>query len=208
MLPAQRCPEWEYKNHPQYSAIVPARALDIMGALSTDLAASAATAIDTRQAHQKLFSELVPSGYDYYAGHYRGEDFPCLKRSSVGIRGDPRVGAPPHKVSLRMHRLSSAIRNIITALDKEAPISTSQELLRLVAFISRSFVDFLTIHPYVNGNGHAARTILCSIMLHYGFKPVWSIDSHPQEPEYSALIINYRSGNTAPLEAYVLQWLI
>jgi fido (protein-threonine AMPylation protein) len=208
MLPAQPCPDWEYRNHPQYATVVPARALELMGTLTTDKVEAAATAIDTRRAHKKLFSEVTPLGHAYYAGHYRGEDFPCLKTCEVGVTGDPRVGELPYRVAFRMRRLSSFIRDIITALDAETPITTKEELQRLVVFISRSFVDFLTIHPYVNGNGHAARTIMCSIMLHYGFPPVWRIDSHPQDPEYTMLISQHRSGNPEPLQRYILERLI
>jgi fido (protein-threonine AMPylation protein) len=204
----RRCPEWQYKDHPQYATVMPGRATALIGTLSTDTNESAATAIDTRSAHKRLFSGLTPDGYEYYAGHYRGEEFPCLKGYAVCIPGDPRVGVHPHRVSLHMYRLSSAIRNVITALDREAPISTVVELQRLVTFISRSFVDFLTIHPYADGNGHAARTILCSIMLHYGFQPVWEIDPRPAEPEYTALISRYRGGDTLPLETYVLRWMM
>jgi len=208
MLPAQPCPEWEYKDHPQYATIVPARALELKATLSTDKIASAATAIDTRLAHRKLFREVTPTGYDYYAGHHRGEDFPCLKTYEVGVGGDPRVGERPYRVAFRMRRLSALVKEIITALDKEAPISTKEELQRLVDFIGRSFVDFLTIHPYANGNGHAARIIVCAIMLHYGFPSVWSIDSRPPAGEYTTLITQHRSGNPAPLQRYILEWLV
>jgi fido (protein-threonine AMPylation protein) len=207
MAPAPGCPEWEYTNHPQSATAVPARALELKATLSVDPVAAAAAAVDTRDAHYKMFSQVTPIGFPYYAGHYRGEDFPCLKLCSVGINGDPRVGEQPHRVGLRMFRFSSFIKKTIIALDAEAPISTTRELQRLILFISRSFVDFLTIHPYVNGNGHAARMILCAIMLHYGFQPKWPIDERPAEP-YTVLITEYRNGNPLPLEAHILQWLI
>jgi fido (protein-threonine AMPylation protein) len=207
MFPVVLCPEWNYRKHPQYGTIMPKRETELMGTLVTDKVASATIAIDTRTAHQKLFGELTPPGHEYYAGHYRGEDFRCLKNCSVGVAQDTRVGAPPHRVALGMLRLSRAIRDTISALDKECPITTNQELRLLVQFIGNSFVDFLTIHPYVDGNGHAARTILCAIMLHYGFRPVWTLDSHPQEPDYSDFIVRYRNGDTEPLKQHILQWI-
>ncbi len=208
MSPVQTCPEWEYRHHPQYNTVVRARAVELQGTLSTDRTASAATAIDTRSAHRKLFSEVTPVGYDYYAGHFRGEDFPCLKKCVVGITSDPRVGELPHRVAFRMYRLSSFIKQIITALDKEKPIATKEELQRLVEFVGKSFVDFLTIHPYVNGNGHAARTIMCSILSHYGFRSGWHIDCHPPDPEYTTLITQHRGGNPEPLQRHILEWLL
>lgn len=178
-----------------------------MGALTTDTEFAAATAIDTREAHKKLFSGVAPRGCEYYAGNYRGSDFRCLKHCTVGVRSDPRVGEKPHRVALRMHRISAAIKKTLTALDSEAPISTTEELHRLTTFICQSFVDFLTIHPYANGNGHAARMILCAILLRYGFQPYWKIDTHPAEP-YADLITEFRNGNTEPLQRYVLQWIV
>jgi fido (protein-threonine AMPylation protein) len=203
---ASPCPQWEYRNHPQYAATVPARAVELMGAMSTNSAASASMAIDTRPAHRKLFSEVTPVGHDYYAGHYRGEDFPCLRSCHVAVGG--MNGELPHRVAFRMGRLSRYIRDIMTDLDTNKPITTKEELQRLVEFISRSFVDFLTVHPYANGNGHAARAILCAIMSHYGFAPVWRIDSRPPEPEYTTLITQHRGGNPTPLQVHILQWII
>lgn len=201
------CPEWKYENHPQHARVMALRVVEIISAISTDGTVLASTAIDTRAAHRKMFLELAPRGYEYYAGHYRGENFPCLLSCFVTIQSDPRVGVAPQKVGYRMSRLSTNIRNSIAALDREAPITTSQDLQRILAFLCRTFVNFLTIHPYVNGNGHAARMILWCIMMRYGFRPIWQIDVHPPDPPYSDLIARYRSGENAPLERYVLQWL-
>jgi len=106
-----------------------------------------------------------------------------------------------------MYRLSSSIKSTIVALDRQSPITTTLDLYRLVVFICQTFVDFLTVHPYLDGNGHAARTILCSILLHYGFQPVWTIDPRPSDSVYNQLIASYRGGNTEPLERYVMQWI-
>lgn len=206
MTPAQPCPEWNYKLHPKYRTIGPARADEVIGTLSTDRNQSAATAIDTRGAHQRLFRELTPPGYEYYAGHYRGESFPCLKEYEVAVQG--HQGEPSFRVPMVMRRFSSSIKATITELDRETPIATNQELQRLVVLICWSLVNFLTIHPYADGNGHAARTIMCAIMLHYGFRPIWGIDERPNDPPYSDLIRAYRSGNTGPLHQYVLEWFI
>lgn len=212
MTPAQPCPEWKYKSHPQYNTIGPTRAGEVIGTLSTDRNLSAETAIDTRKAHQRLFRELTPPGHEYYAGHYRGESFPCLKECEVVISNSSGVveheGEPSFRVLMVMRRFSSSVKAGIMELDRETPISTNQELHRLVVLICRSFVNFLTIHPYADGNGHAARTIMCAIMLHYGFPPVWGIDGRPADPPYSDLIRAYRVGDTAQLHAYVLGWFI
>jgi fido (protein-threonine AMPylation protein) len=209
MFTVHPCPQWDYRTHAQYTALMPVRAAQLKDTLHADAKISAATAIDTRQAHQQLFSGLTPRGYDYYAGHYRGEDFPCLKTCLAYIPGELMVGELPYRVALRMQRLSSFMRDIITTLDKEeAPITTKEELQRLVVFTSRSIVDFLTIHPYMNGNGHAARTIMCAIMSHYGLPSAWQIDLRPPDSEYITLISQHRNGNPEPLQAYILERLI
>lgn len=208
MFPALPCPDWDYKTHPHYHGTMPRRESELRDALAKDKETSANTAIDTRKAHETLFGDLVPAGCEYYAGHYRGEEYPCLKFCRVGIPGDRRVGIEPHRVALAMLRLSSAIRDTMDALDGDEPITTNQGLLRLVNFIAANFVDLLTVHPYRDGNGHAARTMLYAILVHYGFQPVWSIDKRPPEPEYSTLISSYRSGHSVPLVRCILQWLL
>jgi len=200
------CPEWKYENHPQHNTAMPLRVAEILSSI-TDSALCASTAIDTRQAHRKMLVELTPPGYEYYAGHYRGEDFPCLLSCEVRIPHDPRVGAPANTVLARMSRLSANIRAGLVALDRQEPITT-KDYQRILAFICATFVNFLTIHPYLNGNGHAARLILWCILRRYGFWPRWQIDIHPPDPPYSSMIARYRSGEKQPLEQYVLQWLV
>jgi hypothetical protein len=126
---------------------------------------------------------------------------------AVMIPADPRVGVPANTVLERMTRLSASIRDGIAILDRQVPITTKDHK-RILFFICSVFVNFLTVHPYLNGNGHAARVILWCILRRYGFWPLWQIDVHPPDPPYSELISRYRSGEKGPLEQYVLQWLV
>jgi hypothetical protein len=61
----------------------------------------------------------------------------------------------------------------------------------------------------VNGNGHAARFVLWTILGRYGYWPErWRVDPRPPDPPYTQLIFDYRSGNHEPLETYVLQSVV
>lgn len=202
------CPSWEYKGHPQQATIAGGVAL-ILAALAARKMETLALAIDTREAHRRMFREVTPAGCDYYAGHYRGERFRCLKFCSVTIPTDPRVGAPPELVDFRLRELNAEIRAGIKALDANVLLGDQQRLRYVLALACRAFVAFLTVHPYANGNGHAGRLIAWCITGRYGHWPRrWPVDPRPPDPPYSQLIVDCRNGNPEPLEMYLLQALI
>lgn len=80
------CPEWEYDQHPGRSTTLPATTERVLREVRLGALPIVSMAADTRPLHGKLFSLLVPSGFEYYAGHYRGEHFPCLVDYEVAIR--------------------------------------------------------------------------------------------------------------------------
>jgi len=146
---------------------------------------------------------------EYYAGHYRGEHFRCLRFYPAGIPSDPRVGSPPSAVVFLMQELSNEIRAGLTALDANVLLTTEERLRYLVALASRAFVAFLTIHPYANGNGHACRLIVWSILGRYWhWARRWPVEPRPPDPPYSTLIVLHRNGDIEPFERYLLQMLI
>jgi hypothetical protein len=109
-----------------------------------------------------------------------------------------------------MAELAVTIRAGLAGLDDafkapKAQLSAAQRATYVVAFACRIFVEFLTIHPYANGNGHAARFCLVAILQRYGLLLTgWSIDPRPSPP-YSELIFRHRRNEPHLLERAVLQ---
>lgn len=198
------CPQvWEYEGHPRRAELA-TRAAAILLALRRGLLDTAALATDSRPAHQDLFDYLAPPECPYFAGHYRGEDFRCLRHCPVGVRGDPRVGATPQRVLTQMAQAAQTVRDGMLALDRTAA-PEHERLMTTVALACQTFELFLRIHPYVNGNGHAARFVLLAILGRYGYWPRgWTIDPRPGNPDYLAMILAYRNGDLRPLEEFVL----
>jgi hypothetical protein len=205
------CPPWEYRDHPDSSRLI----VEVLQSVLVHLRSPGVEALgfvsNTRTLHRQLFSRLIPDGYDYYAGNYRGSDFRCLKYRPVGVQGDLRVGYAPEDVGPAMNQLEQDLRSGIIGLDEgftlpNAKLSRQTKLYFLVVFVSRLFVQFLTIHPYVNGNGHIARLMVWAVLGRYGYWPKrWPIEPRTEDPEYIKTIRAYRNGQPQRLENYILK---
>lgn len=202
------CPGWEYEHHPSRSNVIDEIKRIVTG-LGSGHIETRSLIVDSRAVHQTVFQTVTPTDCEYYAGHYRGEAFRCLRHYAVTIPSDPRVGAPAYSVDYLMRELASVIGVGLLALDADDSLSVNEKLRYIVTLACRVFVAFLTIHPYANGNGHAGRLIVWCVLGRYGHWPKhWSVDPKPPDPPYSALIKLYRDGQTEPLEKYILQTLI
>jgi hypothetical protein len=194
MHPAD-CPGWEYESHPNRPSLKQLISSALI-ALRDGRLDTFAVASDTRPQHGVFFCSLTPVACGYYAGHYRGENFRCLRFYSVKINSDPRVGAPPSAVEYLMEELTRQIQAGLTALDANVLLPPKERVRYAITLACSAFVNFLTIHPYANGNGHAGRLIVWSILGRYGLWPLrWTIDPRPPDPPYSSLISEYRGGN-------------
>jgi hypothetical protein len=111
------CPSWEYDRHVNRVALLGREVAHILAELRRGSLDTRQIVMDTRGIHERLFRDLVPSGYEYYAGHYRGENYRCLKYHAVGIFSDPRVGCPPQQVLSYMRELSRIIQDALATLD-------------------------------------------------------------------------------------------
>lgn len=212
--PESDCPAWEYADHPKRKIILQERTEDIVVQLYQQQLDFVEYAADSRPIHRYLFSLLVPREHLYYAGHYRGEDFACLKNYYAGVEGDSGVGFPPYRVEERMEKIAQWIRQGMRVLDTthqgpDTQISPEDKLLNAVAFSCAIFVEVLRVHPYANGNGHVARFILWSILGKYGYWPKhFPIEPRPNHPSYTWAINEYLKGNMQPLEDYVLRCIV
>lgn len=179
------CPAWEYKNDPRHSAILPTRCAEALYLLRTEQLDSAAAAQDTRPVHQHLFRELAPSDALYYAGNYRGSPYRCLEYLSVRVPANPAVGFPPHQVSGEMRVFVQELRTSLAALDAvhqqpSAQVPKEMKLYTTVVVACRAHSWFVHIHPYANGNGHAGRFVVFSILGRYGYwLNRWTVDPNP-----------------------------
>lgn len=208
------CPtNWEYKDHQHYSeARVGAALQPLLHHYRTAPAdEQLALCLDTRPFHEKVFHPYTPAGLPYFAGHYRGEEFFCLKLYRVVIPADPRVGCAPELVSASMAKfadeLGRAAEGLAFVCANPAWFDRKTLLHKLVSVTAHAFVVFLEIHPYANGNGHSARLLLNVLMGRFGF---W-LTGFPvhQRPftNYGQLISEYRDGNKAPLRQFILNCL-
>jgi hypothetical protein len=208
------CPEWEYANHPQRSSILPIRVREVLVDLRRGRVNSRDSSRDTRSVHHRIFVELTPTGFEYFAGHYRGEDFPCLRDCRVGIASDPRVGSAPDLIHQQMQVVANVVDRELASLDAahQAPnavIDPALKILNAVIVACRIQEMVFRIHPYKNGNGHMARFVIWSVCGRYGYWPKrWIVEPRPPDPPYTQLIVEYRNGNPEPLEQFVLQSIL
>jgi fido (protein-threonine AMPylation protein) len=203
------CPDWEYENHPQRASVAHNIAAVFLKPLARGRIDTMAIAADSRSIHGEVFRDVAPLGYPHFAGHYRGEHLDCLRYYSVGVPGDSRVGAPPSAVFFLMSEIGKKVRAAIIALDANVALTNQERLRYLSALVCHALVAFFTVHPYANGNGHAGRIIVWSIMGRYGhFSRRWTIDPRPPDPPYTTLITEYRSGNRTPLEEYIIEMFV
>ena len=208
------CPQWEYRDHPDAPKKLPRRVVTLLSNLKSGASDPKLTATDTRKSHLSMFAGLTPPGCDYYAGHYRGESLRCLEYCRVGVQGDPTVGIPPESVEGATRDLSAIVQTCINGLDAgyqlpDAHLDKKLKVAYTIAVACRLFTRFLEIHPYVNGNGHAARLLVVCILGRYGYWPYrWTVEPRPPDPPHTELIKQYRQGNTQPLETYIKSCLV
>jgi hypothetical protein len=97
----------------------------------------------------------------------------------------------------------------VTALNPNlSRLSSEDMLLRCVAVAARAFQEFLTVHPYADGNGHMGRFIVWVVLMRYGYRPTrWTIEPRPSVAGYGQAISRARRGGPQALEAVILDAL-
>lgn len=206
-----QCPPWHYENIQGWNETLAARAAAALLRLRhLSPAERLEIGRDGRPVHLRYFAGLTPAGCEYYAGHYRGENFTCLKDYGVQIQNDPMVGNPPDRVGTDMLLFASDFNGLVSDSDfvwsaNNQVISPGEKLHRIVQLGVAVFVYFLQIHPYANGNGHLARFFLVAYLARYDvFLARWPMHPRPPDPPYSELIRRYRRGDQVSLVNFVL----
>jgi hypothetical protein len=201
------CPEFEYEHVNGHRAVLADRVAQLLVRLRRGQVDTRSSARDTRPAHAGVFATLTPTNVPQYAGHYRGENLPCLKDYTVGVQGDPRVGFPPDRVLASMQGFSADVGAALNALDaaKDMRAPEAQKLNCIVVVACRLLERFLAIHPYANGNGHMGRFIVWLVLGRYDYWPYeWPVEPRPPDPPYTEYIVRARNGERHLLEQFVL----
>lgn len=203
------CDGWEYTSHPQAQTVVDA-CKQFLVELRDDPLSKVAALSETRPFHASLFAAVVPAACPYLAGHYRGEDYDCLREAQVSFGG--HVGTLPVGVLGAMGIYHQDLIDGLADLDAAAkdpvkPLGGSAFVVRLAQVCAAALTRFLTIHPYKNGNGHMARLLVWVILGRYSMLPKrWWLNNRP--PGYAALLTLHRNGDRKPLEKFILECIV
>lgn len=200
--------DWEYDDHPNRAEIT--RRCVVLGA---NLIGNSSRYLrpkkrysTTLRAHKYVFRLFTPPGHWFYAGKYRGSKYPIIETYNVQIRSDPKVGLAFAKVKQHMTLFDKQFEQAMDRFDQLFRDETKNKavlLVMLVETLANFLVRFLTIHPYVNGNGHMARLLVLAMLGRVNIRPhTWSIDDRPP---YDQAIFDYRRGNVRPLVKVLLE---
>lgn len=200
------CRDWDYERHPEKTLVLN-RSAKLLVALRSSTEKFDRFNYSTLVGHKYLFRATTPGNCRYFAGNYRGSNFPCLKEYEVGVGADKRVGYPALLVSTYMKRFEAQVSDLTVKL-REAAKSPDKYppaviLGKLVIFLADQLVFFLSIHPYANGNGHMGRLFIWVMLGRFGFWPKsWPLH---ESPGYHNFISQHRDGNKKPLEHFILK---
>jgi fido (protein-threonine AMPylation protein) len=202
------CPLWEYSDHPRRSTVFRTEVSKCLAELRRGTLKTEDAAEDSRALHGRIFAALTPPGYGYYAGHFRGENYRCLKFNSVMVKNDSRVGFQPQTVAAAMNALIYRVRLALAKIDALTGDPLAQ-FTHAVRFASYLFELVLRIHPYVNGNGHIARFAVWAVLGRYERWPdSWPVEPRSPDLGYITMIVEYRNGNHAPLEEFLIRTVL
>lgn len=202
----ENCDNWDYSTHPG-APTVQAYCKQFLDELQADPASKADALQDTRRYHQAMFQKVTPPACPHLAGNYRGA--PLAHLQDCRIYFGTQEGSPPPAVPVAMDFFHADLDEALRALDRQfaattSPLSASARLVLVAQLVAAALVRFLTVHPYMNGNGHMARMLVWVALTRFNVWPVkWSLHASP--PGYAELIDAYRRGHKPPLERFILR---
>lgn len=208
------CPPWEYQDHGNHQDVLRQELSGLLRELREGAVSVEHEGKDTRPVHLRMFRHLSPPDMPYFAGHYRGEDFPCLVDYEVGVTSDAAVGVPSEIVGPAMHAFAEDLMTAVSVLDASFDVpnitlTQEEKLYGAVVIAARAFAEFLTIHPYANGNGHMARFLVWLLLGRFDYWPnAWTIEPRPNTADYVTAIAEHRRGRAAALERMILEAIV
>lgn len=189
----------EFQVHYRYKVVVTQACRSFAARLRDEPGACAAHAEDTRPFHRAMFLELCSPGEEDYAGHYRGEDLPNVRDYEV-VFGVDRKGVPSQQVPATMAVFSNTAKRQFDILQSaaEKPELAKNLALEVAAGL---MVQLLDVHPYVDGNGHIARSLLHAALAQVGFQvsPSQIRDRPGKKSGLGRALEAARGGDYAPL---------
>lgn len=204
------CADWDYESHPQRYLLVE-KCSRLEKVLSRHPKFFDKLKFNTCLAHKVMFFKFAPTQCPEIVGNFRGSNYPCLKTYNVHVPMDPKVGTKPNLVKAEMRRFETQIENAVTNYEKQAlrlnsPSHAGILLSRFVGIVAHFLVNFLTIHPFANGNGHTARLLVFVLLSRAGFPPAdWTIDA---KKNYADALSAHRKGDFVPLTDFLLKAII
>lgn len=135
---------------------------------------------DTRPIHLELYEGLTIEDYlNICVGEYRCDN--KSKYLNCEVRFGDCIAIPPRKVLEEILALGNLIKSRFRVIQRKAQESDeSAYILNLIYFSALILYKFLMIHPYVDGNGHISRFIVCGILIPIGLFPQnWTIHPRP-----------------------------
>lgn len=199
---------WDYESYPD-DAIRSQRCANILVDLAQGVLAPHTNCVDSRPIHHRMFDGMHEPDQAYFAGHYRGEAFPLLQDYEVVVPADGRVGTASHRVDAEMQRFRAEVDQSFGVVIPKimAHVDAHQRLVASVGVACTHLVDFLSIHPYANGNGHIGRFIVWAVLHACGIHPRrWPLNDKVPHP-YGVLLSEFRNQNRLPLIRFVLSHL-
>ena len=113
-----------------------------------------------------------------------------------------------------MHAFAEDLMTAVSVLDASFDVpnitlTQEEKLYGAVVLAARVFTEFLTVHPYANGNGHIARFLVWLVLGRYKYWPnAWTIEPRPNVTNYGTAISSHRRGRAAELERMILEAIV
>lgn len=210
--------DWDYEQHPNAASVLE-NANKVQSAIEQCAEENRALLKETRPYHDRIFSETVYEGFEAFSGCYRGANYYYLREYPVSVGGynfqgeyvTIHTGTAPHLVEREMKEFHDLLVMAVKKIDELYNSDRSKigiKLVLLARLLSKVVVDFLSIHPYANGNGHISRLLAWGVFLYFGFRGNnWQVAERPLQP-FDSAISEYQKGNPQPMQAFFMQQLL